>query len=157
MTQRWHSRLSTLVLAAAFLAAGTAYSEDKIYVVTTLPDLADITARIGGDLVTVESLAKGIEDPHGIPIKPSFVPKLNRAQALIVMGLEYEHSWIPALVTESRNSRIIKGNVGYIDVSLKVTPKEVPTDLSRAKGELHPAGNPHFNLDPEGGRLIAQT
>jgi ABC-type Zn uptake system ZnuABC Zn-binding protein ZnuA len=85
------------------------------------------------------------------------VPKLNRAQVLIVMGLEYEHSWIPALVTESRNSRIIKGNVGYIDVSLKVTPKEVPTDLSRARGELHPAGNPHFNLDPEGGRLIAQT
>jgi len=157
MMQQWRSRFCGLILAAAFLASDAAHAEEKIYIVTSLPDLADIAARIGGDLVTVESLAKGIEDPHGVPIKPSFVPKLNRAQVLIVMGLEYEHSWIPALVTESRNSKIVKGNSGYIDVSLKVTPKEVPTDLSRAKGELHPAGNPHFNLDPEGGRLIAQT
>ena len=155
MTQRWHSRVYGLVLAAAFLAAGTAYSEDKIYVVTTLPDLADITARIGGDLVTVESLAKGIEDPHGIPMKPSFVPKLNRAQVVVLMGLEYEHSWLPGLLFEARNQKILKGQSGYIDVSVRVTPKEVPTDLSRAKGELHPFGNPHFNLDPEDGRLIA--
>src|SRR5438094_101886 len=156
MISQWLSRFCGLILGVVLLA-GEAHAEEKIYIVTSLPDLADIAARIGGDLVTVESLAKGIEDPHGVPIKPSFVPKLNRAQVLIVMGLEYEHSWIPALVTESRNSRITKGNVGYIDVSLKVTPKEVPTDLSRAKGELHPAGNPHFNLDPEAGRLIAQT
>ena len=157
MNLAWRNHVWALLVVFVFVACGPASAEEKIYIVTSLPDLADIATRIGGDLVTVESLAKGIEDPHGVPIKPSFVPKLNRAQVLIIMGLEYEHSWIPALVTESRNSRIIKGNAGYIDVSLKVTPKEVPTDLSRAKGELHPAGNPHFNLDPEGGRLIAQT
>jgi len=157
MTQRWRSCLCGLVLVAAFLAAGPASAEEKIYIVTTLPDLADITARIGGGVVTVESLAKGIEDPHGVPIKPSFVPKLNRAQAVVVMGLEYEHSWIPALLSEARNPKILKGQTGYIDVSIRVTPKEVPTDLSRAKGELHPMGNPHFNLDPDDGRLIAQA
>jgi len=157
MNLSWRNHVWALLFLFMLVACGLASAEEKIYIVTSLPDLADIATRIGGDLVTVESLAKGIEDPHGVPIKPSFVPKLNRAQVLIIMGLEYEHSWIPALVTESRNSRIIKGNAGYIDVSLKVTPKEVPTDLSRAKGELHPAGNPHFNLDPEGGRLIAQT
>src|SRR3989449_8856148 len=157
MTLVWRNRLWALAFALALVSSGMARAEEKIYVVTTLPDLADIAARIGGDLVTVESLAKGIEDPHGVPIKPSFLPKLNRAQVVVVMGLEYEHSWIPALLSEARNSKIMKGNIGYIDVSLKVTPKEVPTDLSRAKGELHPAGNPHFNLDPEAGRLIAQT
>ena len=157
MTLVWRNRLWGLAFALALFSSSMARAEEKIYVVTTFPDLADIAARVGGDLITVESLAKGIEDPHGVPIKPSFVPKLNRAQVLVVMGLEYEHSWIPALVSEARNPKILKGNIGYIDVSLKVTPKEVPTDLSRAKGELHPAGNPHFNLDPEGGRLIAQT
>src|SRR5437879_5034216 len=157
MMQQWRSRFCGLILAAAFLASGAVHDEEKIYIVTSLPDRRDIAARVGVDLITVESLSKGIEDPHGVRIKPSFVPKLNRAQVLVVMGLEYEHSWIPALVSEARNSKIMKGNIGYIDVSLKVTPKEVPTDLSRAKGELHPAGNPHFNLDPEGGRLIAQT
>ncbi|HEV8243617.1 MAG TPA: metal ABC transporter substrate-binding protein [Nitrospirales bacterium] len=157
MTQRLHNFLYGVILVVIFLAAGIARAEDKIYVVTTLPDLADITGRIGGDLVTVESLAKGIEDPHGIPMKPSFVPKLNRAQVVVLMGLEYEHSWLPGLLLEARNQKILKGQSGYIDVSIRVTPKEVPTDLSRARGELHPLGNPHFNLDPEGGRLIAQA
>jgi len=157
MNQRWRRRLWALILVLVSGLNVTAGAEEKIYVVTTLPDLADIAARIGGDLVTVESLAKGIEDPHGIPMKPSFVPKLNRAQVVVLMGLEYEHSWLPGLLFEARNQKILKGQSGYIDVSVRVTPKEVPTDLSRAKGELHPFGNPHFNLDPEDGRLIAQT
>jgi zinc/manganese transport system substrate-binding protein len=158
MMQQWRrNRFCGLILAVTLFAAGTASAEEKIYIVTTLPDLADIAARVGGDVVTVESLARGIEDPHGVPIKPSFLPKLNRAQAVVVMGLEYEHSWIPALLSEARNPKILKGQTGYIDVSIHVTPKEVPTDLSRAKGELHPMGNPHFNLDPDDGRLIAQT
>lgn len=157
MTHTWHRCLRGLILAVAFVISGTASAEDKIYIVTTIPDLADITSRIGGDVVTVESLARGLEDPHGVPIKPSFLPKLSRAQVVVVMGLEYEHSWIPALLSEARNPKVLKGEPGYIDVSVRVTPKEVPTDLSRAKGEIHPAGNPHFNLDPEDGRLIAQT
>ena len=157
MNQRWRRSLCALILVLVSGLNVTAGAEEKIYVVTTLPDLADITARIGGDLVTVESLAKGIEDPHGIPMKPSFVPKLNRAQVVVLMGLEYEHSWLPGLLFEARNQKILKGQSGYIDVSVRVTPKEVPTDLSRAKGELHPFGNPHFNLDPDDGRLIAQT
>src|SRR5947208_14051035 len=119
MMHQWRSRFCGLILAAAFLASGTSHAEEKIYIVTSLPDLADIAARIGGDLVTVESLAKGIEDPHGVPIKPSFVPKLNRAQVLIVMGLEYEHSWIPALLSRARNSTIMKGNIGNTDLWLR--------------------------------------
>src|SRR5437879_2855048 len=112
MMQQWRSRFCGLILAAAFLASGAAHAEEKIYIVTSLPDLADIAARIGGDLVTVESLAKGIEDPHGVPIKPSFVPKLNRAQVLIVMGLEYEHSWSTERRTAARRSSNIKRHVG---------------------------------------------
>ena len=70
----------------------------QIRVVASIPDLADLAARIGGDLVSVESLAKGVEDPHGVPIKPSFVPKLNRADALVVLGLQAHHAWLPALI-----------------------------------------------------------
>src|SRR5207245_10046522 len=149
MTLVWRNRLWGLAFALALFSSSMARAEEKIYVVTTLPDLADIAARVGGDLITVESLAKGIEDPHGVPIKPSFVPKLNRAQVSVVMGLEYEHSWIPALVSEARNPKILKGNIGYIDVWLKVTPNEVSPDRSRAEGALHPAGSPHLDLKPE--------
>jgi zinc/manganese transport system substrate-binding protein len=134
-----------------------ALAADKINIITTIPDLADIAHRIAGDVATVESLARGIEDPHGVPIKPSFVPKLNRADLLILMGLEMEHGWIPALIDEARNPRIRKYGPGYIDCSLKILAKEIPITLARSEGELHPNGNPHYNLDPEGGRAIAQA
>ncbi len=129
----------------------------KIRVVTSIPDLADITARIGGDLVEVQSLAKGMEDPHGVPIKPSFLPKLNRADVLIVMGLQNEHAWLTALVDVARNPKILPGNIGFIDSSLRVTPKQVPQRLTRKEGDLHPLGNPHFNLDPVNVKHMAQT
>ena len=130
---------------------------EKIQVVTSIPDLADFTERIGGDLVSVESLAKGREDPHGIPIKPSFVPKLNRAQVLVVLGLRAEHSWLPALVDVARNPAILPGNPGYIDCSMNIQPKQIPPSLLRREGDVHPLGNPHFNLDPVYAILMLET
>lgn len=150
--------LSILWIAGLLLAlAAPARAAEKISIVTTLPDLADIAGRIAGDAASVESLARGVEDPHGVPVKPSFVVKLNRADLLLLMGLEYEHSWLPALIDEARNPKIRKGATGYIDCSVKIAPKEVPGTLSRSEGDLHPSGNPHFNLDPEGGRAIAEA
>ncbi len=129
----------------------------RLQIVASIPDLADLTARIGGDLVAVESLAKGLEDPHGVPIKPSFLPKLNQADVLVVMGLQNEHAWLTALIDVARNPVILPGNPGYIDSSVRITPKQVPEVLSRKEGDLHPLGNPHFNLDPLNAKLMAQT
>lgn len=139
-----------LLLVATVGMAGRPSIEDggKIQVVTSIPDLADLTRRIGGDLVAVESLAKGMEDPHGVPIKPSFLPKLNRADVLVVMGLSNEHAWLNALVQTARNPNILPGNPGLIDCSSYITPKQIPPTLSRREGDLHPQGNPHYNLDP---------
>ena len=129
----------------------------QIRVVASIPDLADLTARIGGDLVSVESLAKGVEDPHGVPIKPSFVPKLNRADALVVLGLQAHHSWLPALIDVARNSSILPGNPGYIDCSLNIPVKQVPKSLLRREGDVHPLGNPHVNLDPVNAARMAKA
>ncbi len=129
----------------------------KIHVVTSIPDLADFTARIGGRFVSVESLAKGREDPHGVPIKPSFIPKLNRADILVVLGLDAEHSWLPALVDVARNPKIFPGNDGLINCAQNITPKQVPKSLLRREGDVHPLGNPHFNLDPVYAKVSAQT
>ncbi len=129
----------------------------RIQVVTSIPDLADFAARIGGKFVSVESLAKGVEDPHGVPIKPSFVPKLNRADVLIVLGLQAEHSWLPALVDVARNPKILPGNEGFINCARNINPKQVPKSLLRREGDVHPLGNPHFNLDPVYAKVMAQT
>ncbi len=129
----------------------------RLQIVTSIPDLADLASRIGGQLVSVQSLAKGREDPHGVPIKPSFLPKLNQADVLVVMGLQHEHAWLIALIDVARNPKILPGNLGYIDSSVKSTPKQVPEILSRREGDLHPLGNPHFNLDPVNAKLMAQA
>jgi zinc/manganese transport system substrate-binding protein len=126
-------------------------------VVASLPDVADITAQIGGDRVDVTTIAEGGQDPHKVPVKPSFVTKLNRADALVVQGLGLEHAYLPALLEVARNPRIMPGAAAYIDSSLYVQPLEVPTSQSRTQGELHPLGNPHFNLDPTQGKLMARA
>src|SRR6516164_1049154 len=112
-------------------------------VVATFPDLADMTRQIGGDLVDVVTIAEGNQDPHKVPVKPSFVTKLNRADAVVVMGLGLEHAFLPPLLEVARNAKIAPGESGYIDASLYVTPLEVPSSQNRTQGELHPLGNPH--------------
>jgi zinc/manganese transport system substrate-binding protein len=120
----------------------------KLRVVATIPDLADMTRQVGGDLVEVSSLATGVENIHAVPMRPSFAVLLNRAHVIVLLGLEAEHAFLPALLEASRNPRIQRDTPGYVDTSLYVTPLEVPTRLDRSQGDVHPMGNPHFNLDP---------
>jgi len=143
-------------LAFVFLAPQTTHAQ-AIRVVATFPDLADMTRQIGKDLVSVESLATGVEDPHGVPMKPSFVPRLNRAAVLIVTGLDDEHAWLPALLDVASNPKIMAGQRGYIDCSTGVPVLDAPTRLDRAEGDLHPKGNPHYLLDPANGKIAAQN
>jgi len=147
--------LTLLGLLALASAAGAA--EKKMVVVTSIPDLADMARKIGGDLVDVSSLATGVEDIHAVPMKPSFAVMLNRADVVVVLGLQAEHAFMPALIDAARNPKIIPGAPGYIDGSTFIIPLEVATVLDRAQGEQHPMGNPHFNLDPVMGRDIARA
>src|SRR5262249_44467411 len=117
----------------------------------------DITRQVGGDRISVETIAEGGQDPHKVPVKPSFVTKLNRADALVVQGLGLEHAFVPALLEAARNDRIMPGAAAYIDASLYVKPLEVPSSQTRTQGELHPPGNPHFNLDPEQAKPMARA
>jgi zinc/manganese transport system substrate-binding protein len=127
-------------------------------VVTTTQDLESIVKEIGGDKVTVESLAKGYQDPHFVEAKPSFIFKLASADLLVAVGRELEIGWLPQLVTQSRNAKIQPGNRGYLDASLNARILDIPTtQITRAMGDVHPQGNPHYWLDPANGRRIAQA
>jgi zinc/manganese transport system substrate-binding protein len=143
-------------LAIVWLQTGSVFAQ-QIRVVATWPALADITRQIGKELVNVDSLATGIEDPHGVPMKPSFVPRLNRADVLVLIGLEDEHSWLPALLEVANNPKILLGRPGYIDCSIGVPVLEAPTIVDRSEGDLHPKGNPHYLLDPVRAKIAAQN
>jgi zinc/manganese transport system substrate-binding protein len=134
-----------------------AAAQGKLNVVTTTEDLAAIAREVGGDRITVEAIAKGYQDPHFVEAKPSFILKLQKADILIVVGRELEIGWLPPLVQQSRNARVQVGSEGYLDASLHATILEIPAgQLTRAMGDVHPSGNPHYWLDPENGKKIAK-
>ncbi len=148
--------LLVLLIVVALLPA-SAGGARKIRVVATIPALADMARHVGGDLVEVTSLATGVEDIHHVPMKPSFAVLLNQADVVVLVGLESEHAFLPGLLEEARNPRILRDARGYIDCSVYVTPLEVPIRIDRALGDIHPMGSHHINLDPERGKLMVRA
>src|SRR3569833_450177 len=140
--------LTAVVTAVALFATTAAQAAGKVRVVATLTDVADLTRNIGGDHVDVFSLATGIEDTHGVPMKPSFVPRLTKADMLVLIGFGCEHAFLPALLEASKNPRIQYGKSGYVDCAKGVVPLEVPKSTDHSEGDVHPYGNAHYMLDP---------
>src|SRR5437016_6794812 len=129
----------------------------KLNVVTATTDMAALTQEVGGDKVNVESIARGYQDPHFVEAKPSFLLKLRQADLLVVVGLQLEIGWLPPLVNQSGNPRIQQGAAGYLDASQFAEILDIPTGpVTRAMGDVHPLGNPHYWLDPDNGRRIAK-
>lgn len=149
-------KLLLIVFTACILGANQVHAA-KIRVVATLTDLADLTRNVGGDFVEVRSLATGIEDTHGVPMKPSFVPLLNRADLVVLVGFDCEHAFLPALLEASKNSKIQPGHPGYVDCSKDITPLEVPKSTDHSEGDVHPYGNPHYMLDPVMAKSAVKT
>src|ERR1700682_1952152 len=154
------SRLAA-VLALAMLVGAllspTAAEAKKLNVVTSTTDLASLTQEVGGDNVNVESIAKGYQDPHLAEAKPSFLLKLRQADLLVSVGRQLEIGWLPPLITQSGNPKIQVGGQGYLDASQFAEILEIPQGtVTRAEGDVHPLGNPHYWLDPDNGRRIAR-
>ena len=144
----------TLLLAWSHAAPASA----AVKVITTTEDLAALVREVGGDKVTVEALARGYQDPHFVEAKPSFILKLHSADLLVLVGRELEMAWLPPLITQSRNTKIQPGGAGYLDASLTARILDIPTgQITRAMGDVHPQGNPHYWLEPGNGRRIAQA
>jgi zinc/manganese transport system substrate-binding protein len=155
-----YTRFLALVATLALLLATCSFSasgESKLNIMTATTDLAALAQEIGGDRVEVESVARGYQDPHFVEAKPSFLLKLRKADLLIVVGLELEIGWLPPLITQSTNPKIQVGAPGYFDASRFAKILEIPTGVvTRAEGDVHPLGNPHYWLDPDNGLRIAK-
>ena len=143
------------ILAALFLFAVPGEAAKKLNVVTTTQDLASIAQMIGGDRVNVEPLAKGYQDPHFVDAKPSYLLKLRKADVFVEVGRDLEVGWVPGLLNNSRNSKILPGGPGFVDASNGVNILEQGGRMGREMGDVHPLGNPHYWLDPENGLAIA--
>src|ERR1700674_1104723 len=147
--------VAAIVTASLFFPSMAAAK--KLNVITATTDLASLAQEVGGDKINVESMAKGYQDPHFVEAKPSFLLKLRQADLLIAVGLQLEIGWLPPLITQSGNPRIQVAAPGYLDASQFAEILEIPQGtVTRAEGDVHPMGNPHYWLDPDNGRRIAR-
>jgi len=155
----WFRRIIGMAALGAALwgTTGTARAAGKLNVVTTTTDMAALAQEVGGDRVNVQAIAKGYQDPHFVEGKPSFLLLLQRADLLVSVGMQLELGWLPPLVSRCGNARVQPGASGYLDASQFAEILEIPTGpVSRAQGDVHPLGNPHYWLDPENGRRVAR-
>ena len=143
-----------LVLCALAIVAPAAQA--KLDVVATTPDFGLIATEIGGNRASITTLAKPTEDPHFVDAKPSFIVKLNRADAVVEGGAELEIGWLPALLDQSRNSKLALGAPGRIYCSQGISLVEIPATLDRSRGDIHAAGYPDYMTDPVNAKIVAE-
>lgn len=146
-----HRPIALLLALGAALGWAGAAARAEVDAVATTPEIAALVREIGGGTVSVEAIAKPLQDPHYVDAKPSFMVDLNRADALFFNGLQLEIGWLPLLVQGARNPDLVK-----VNLSRGVEVRGVPTgEVSRAEGDIHPEGNPHYWMDPRNGRIMA--
>jgi len=136
------------------LAAAPAFADLKV--ATSLTDLASVAQFVGGKHVTAQSLCRGFEDPHFVPAKPSLMKSIQHADVFVSTGLELDGGWLPLVLPGSRNPKIQPGAKGFVDAFQGVQVLEKPSGtVSRAEGDIHPLGNPHYYLDPKALEVVA--
>lgn len=156
MKKTWMQML--MVLLFVMLSFSRSDAKGKIRVLTTSTDLKSIAEYVGGDKVEVKSIATGAEDLHFVDAKPSFILQAQKTDLFVVVGLEMEVGWAPSIIDGARNPKIRPGNDGYVDASAGCSILEKPTgNVDRSMGDIHPYGNPHYWLDPENGKVIAEN
>ena len=141
---------------ATLFAAFVLPAHAKLNVVATLPDFGSLAREIGGDKINLVVLAKATEDPHFVDARPSFVVSMRSADVLIDGGAELELGWLPPLLQNARNPKIEIGKPGRVQASQGIRLMNVPANVTRAAGDVHALGNPHFMSDPIIAKAVAQ-
>ncbi|HET7275953.1 MAG TPA: metal ABC transporter substrate-binding protein [Longimicrobiaceae bacterium] len=142
---------------AASAAPEPAATAPALKVVTSTTDLRAIAEAVGGDRITATSISEGYQDPHFVEPKPSFILDIRDADVFAFVGLDLEIGWMPLLINGARNPKVQRGGSGYLDVSRVIPLLGVAQgEVDRSGGDVHPRGNPHYWLNPDNARLIAQ-
>lgn len=147
-------RISLTLVAAVSLAASTA-TLGALRVVTCEPEWSALTQELAGDKASVYSATTAFQDPHHVQARPGLIARVRNADLLVCTGAELEIGWLPILLRQSGNDRIQPGQPGYVEAASFVPKLEIPTQLDRAAGDVHAAGNPHIQTDPRNIGLVA--
>src|SRR5436305_1221554 len=156
-TDRKNKHMKNILFSVLGLALAASVAEAKLNVVATTADIGAIAKEIGGSAIELTTLGKPTEDPHFVDAKPSFIVKLNHADVVVEGGAELEIGWLPALLDQARNEKLMPGALGHISCAKGVPLLDVPTTLDRSRGDIHAAGNPHYIIAPSNAKIVARN
>lgn len=129
----------------------------KLNLLVSTAELGAVAREVGGDEVKVEVICAPDRDPHYLEAKPSYMIKASKADLVFSNGLELEVGWLPPILRGGRNPKVLPGTQGYLEAGTLIEPLEIPrAGVSRADGDVHPSGNPHFMLDPMRAGVVAE-
>jgi len=146
-----------VILMAALAAIASSASNAAVNVMACEPEWASLATEIGGDKVKVASATTAMQDPHRIEARPSLIARTRNADLIVCTGLELEVGWLPVLLQQAGNSKVLPGQPGYLEVGMLVPRLEVPERLDRSDGDVHAAGNPHIQQDPRNIARVADA
>src|SRR5262245_64379860 len=150
-----NSFIRTLLATLCLLAALPARADLKV--LATTADWGALATELGGDKVNVYTATTALQDVHRVEAKPSLVARARSADLVVATGAELEVGWLPVLIQESGNANIQKGARGYFEAASALKLLEVPSQVDRAMGDIHPYGNPHVQLDPHNIQAVAHA
>jgi len=145
------------VLLVAILTGLPGAVNAELNVFACEPEWAALAKEIGGDTVEVYSATTALQDPHYIQARPSLIAKVRQADLVICSGAQLEIGWLPALLRKANNRDVLPGSSGYMEASSFVVRLNPTGDLDRAKGDIHPQGNPHIQMNPHNIAMVART
>lgn len=117
-------------------------------IVATTSSMGMLARTVGGPDVKVTELAPPDRDAHMLQARPSMMRALRDADLVVAVGAELEIGWLPAALNSAANGAILPGQTGYFEAAAQVPLLDAGQAADRAQGDVHPAGNPHVNLDP---------
>lgn len=124
----------------------TALADLRVF--TCEPEWSALAQEVGGDLVKVSSATNALQDPHYIEARPSLISKVRKADLVICSGADLEIGWLPMLLSKANNPAVLPGKEGFLEASSYVRRLDVPDNVDRAQGDMHPQGNPHVQMNP---------
>jgi zinc/manganese transport system substrate-binding protein len=136
---------------------GGGEAEATVKILATTADWGALATELGGDRVSVYVATSARQDVHRVDARPSLVARARTADLLIANGAELEIGWLPVLVQESGNAGIQPGTPGYFEAAAQLKLLEIPAQLDRSMGDIHPQGNPHAQLDPRNVATVAKA
>lgn len=147
-------KLLILFFALVLFRPAEIFAAEKIKIVTTSSTLASIVREIAQDKADIHHVASPKRDIHFIEPTPVDVLKIKKADAFVHNGLDLE-IWRNPLLDAAGNPKFLGEARASIDASKKIPLLEIPASLSRAEGDIHQFGNPHFWMDPENVKIMA--